>query len=323
VLSAIPPSSDDRVLVDFRTSDDAGVYRWEGGPAIVQTVDFFTPIVDDPYVYGQIAAANAVSDIYAMGGRPLTALAIAAFPKEGLDRDTMRAIFQGGFDKLAEAGVSLLGGHTVQDQEIKFGYAVTGAIDERRILANRGAKSGDVLVLTKPIGTGVVGTAIKFERIAADRAAAAIASMRTLNRAAAEAAARLPGDAVHACTDITGFGLIGHASEIAAASGVTLAIDAAKVPIFPGVLELTARNRSGGLGSNEEHFAKSVEADAAIEPDRLALLYDPQTSGGLLFAVAAPAAGRLLAELSAAGVSAAAIGEVVAARPAAKVVVRR
>ena len=205
MLSDIPAQTDDRVLVDFRTADDAGVYRWEGGPALVQTVDFFTPIVDDPYVYGQIAAANAVSDIYAMGGRPLTALAIAGFPKDDLDADTIRAIFKGGFDKLREAGVALLGGHTVQDREIKFGYAVTGAIDPARVLTNAGARAGDLLLLTKPIGTGVIGTAIKFERIAANDAASAIQSMRTLNRAAADALRELPAGAVHACTDITGF----------------------------------------------------------------------------------------------------------------------
>src|SRR6202171_3669013 len=185
--------------------------------ALVQTVDFFTPIVDDPYTYGQIAAANAVSDIYAMGGRPLTALAIAAFPKEGLDPETIRAIFRGGFDKLREAGVSLLGGHTVQDPEIKFGYAVTGAIDPARVLSNAGARPGDVLFLTKPLGTGIAGTAIKFDRIPPALADAAIRSMVTLNRAAAEALQALPIGAVHACTDVTGFGLIGHASEMALA----------------------------------------------------------------------------------------------------------
>src|SRR5437763_5552553 len=211
VLSAIPPTTDDRVLVDFRTADDAGVFAWESGPALVQTVDFFTPIVDDPYIYGEIAAANAVSDIYAMGGRPLTALAIAAFPKEGLESGTIREIFRGGFDKLREAGVALLGGHTVQDQEIKFGYAVTGSIDPARILSNSGAQAGDALFLTKPLGTGVAGTAIKFDRVPAGRAAAAIQSMRTLNRAAADALRALRVDAVHACTDVTGFGLIGHA----------------------------------------------------------------------------------------------------------------
>ena len=180
MLSDIPAPIDDRVLVDFRTADDAGVFAWESGPALVQTVDFFTPIVDDPYTYGEIAAANALSDVYAMGGVPLTALAIAAFPKEGVEPETIRAIFRGGFDTLRQAGVSLLGGHTVQDPEIKFGYAVTGAVDPARMLTNAGAKAGDVLFLTKPIGTGIVGTAIKFERADRRLVDEAVQSMRTL-----------------------------------------------------------------------------------------------------------------------------------------------
>jgi selenide,water dikinase len=310
VLSDIPAQTDDRVLIDFRTSDDAGVYRWEGGPAIVQTVDFFTPIVDDPYTFGQIAAANAVSDIYAMGGRPVTALAIAAFPKEGLERDMIRAIFRGGFDTLREAGVALLGGHTVQDPEIKFGYAVTGAIDPARVLSNAGARPGDVLFLTKPLGTGIVGTAIKFDRISAALAEQAIASMRTLNRAAAEALQPLPPGAVHACTDITGFGLIGHACEMAAASGVTLVIDAEKVPVFEGVLSIASRNRSGGMESNQDHFSGSVRATAAepVRPDVELLLYDPQTSGGLLIAASADRADEVEAALRRAGVAAPRVG---------------
>src|SRR5581483_10401634 len=258
VLSAIPPATDDRVLVDFRTADDAGVYRWEGGPAIVQTVDFFTPIVDDPYVYGQIAAANSVSDIYAMGGRPLTALAVAGFPKEGLDPGTIRAVFEGGYDKLREAGVALLGGHTVQDQEIKFGYAVTGAIDPARILTNAGARPGDVLFLTKPLGTGFVGTAIKFDRA--------------------------PAGLVDECTDVTGFGLAGHGSEMGRASGVTLAIVASRLPIFPGVLEIAGANRSGGLGANQEHFGQAIRFEAGVAAELEWAVYDPQTSGGLLIA---------------------------------------
>jgi len=323
VLSAIPAQTDDRVLVDFRTSDDAGVYKWESGPALVQTVDFFTPIVDDPYTYGQIAAANAVSDIYAMGGRPLTALAIAAFPKEDLDRDAIRAIFQGGFDKLREAGVSLLGGHTVQDPEIKFGYAVTGAIDPARVLSNAGAKAGDVLFLTKPLGTGVAGTAIKFARIPQSLADEAIRSMRTLNRAAAEALQGMPIGAVHACTDVTGFGLIGHASEMAAASGVTFEIAVGKVPLFAGVVELARQNRSGGMASNEDHFARGVLLPgpagsgalgaaglAADWADRLSLLYDPQTSGGLLISASAAYADEIAGALERANVLAAAIGRV-------------
>jgi selenide,water dikinase len=313
VLSAIPAQTDDRVLIDFRTSDDAGVYRWEGGLAIVQTVDFFTPIVDDPYIYGQIAAANSVSDIYAMGGRPLTALAIAGFPKEGLDRDAIRAIFRGGFDKLREAGVALLGGHTVQDQEIKFGYAVTGSIDPTRILSNAGAEPGDVLFLTKSLGTGVVGTAIKFDRAPPALAAAAIQSMRTLNRAAAEALQALPPGAVHACTDVTGFGLVGHGTELAVASGVTLAIQAGQVPVFEGVRELARENRSGGMGSNQEHYSGAVQADSGVDDDLVSLLYDPQTSGGLLIAVNPSFAAVAAAALQAAGVRATRIGQV---RPA-------
>jgi selenide, water dikinase len=322
VLSDIPAQTDDRVLVDFRTADDAGVYRWEGGPALVQTVDFFTPIVDDPYVYGQIAAANAVSDIYAMGGRPVTALAIAGFPKDDLDTDTIREIFKGGFDKLREAGVALLGGHTVQDREIKFGYAVTGAIDPARVLTNAGARAGDVLLLTKPIGTGVIGTAIKFERISAPDAAAAIRSMQTLNRAAADVLRKAPAGVVHACTDITGFGLIGHATEMARASGVTIAIDAARVPLFDGVLAMALANRSGGMQSNQDHFGAGVRFAEGVEAARQALLFDPQTSGGLLIAVAAAAAAEVEAALTEAGVPAVRVGLAGPAVPSVQIAVR-
>jgi len=323
VLSDIPVSTDDRVLIDFRTADDAGVYRWDGGPALVQTVDFFTPIVDDPFVYGQIAAANATSDIYAMGGKPLTALAIAAFPKDDLDPEAIRAIFRGGFDKLREAGVSLLGGHTVQDREIKFGYAVTGAIDPSRVLSNAGARPGDVLFLTKPVGTGIVGTAIKFDRVEAALAAEAVRSMQTLNRAAAEALQTLHSGAVHACTDVTGFGLIGHATEMARASGVTIAIGAGVVPLFAGVLEIAEQNRSGGMGSNQEHFAPSTHVEPGVDRVHEIVLYDPQTSGGLLIAAAAASADEVAACLSRAGVSARAIGACEAAKPGIAVRVKR
>jgi selenide,water dikinase len=308
VLSAIPPSTDHRVLVDFRTADDAGVFRWESGPAIVQTVDFFTPIVDDPYLYGQIAAANSISDIYAMGGRPLTALAIAGFPKEGLEPQTIRAVFEGGYDKLREAGVALLGGHTVQDQEIKFGYAVTGSIDPTRILTNAGAQPGDVLFLTKPLGTGIVGTAIKFDRCPAPLEQQAISSMRTLNRAAADAIQTLPREAIHACTDITGFGLAGHGSELARASGVTLAISASAVPLFNGVSAIAQANRSGGLGANQEHFGGDVEIRPGTADGFEWLLFDPQTSGGLLIAADAAFADAVEQVLAAAGVVAPRIG---------------
>jgi selenide,water dikinase len=325
VLSDIPAQIDDRVLVDFRTADDAGVYRWDGGSALVQTVDFFTPIVDDPYIYGEIAAANALSDIYAMGGRPLTALAIAAMPKEGLEAATIRQIFRGGFDKLREAGVSLLGGHTIQDPEIKFGYAITGAIDPARILTNAGARPGDVLFLTKSIGTGIIGTAIKAGRAPAAIVDEAVASMRTLNRAAAEAIAGLPAAAVHGCTDITGFGLAGHACEMARASGVTVELALSAVPTFHGIDALAARNRPGGLLTNAEHFGGAARASgakaAAPAPPEWWPLFDPQTSGGLLVAAAGDAAAAVESALGAAGVGATRVGRVVAAISGVQIVV--
>jgi selenide,water dikinase len=288
------------------------VYTWPGGPALVQTVDFFTPIVDDPYTYGQIAAANALSDIYAMGGKPLTALAIAGFPQDDFDPAIITAVFTGGFDKLREAGVALLGGHTVRDKEVKFGYAVTGEIDPDRVLSNAGAKPGDVLFLTKAIGTGIVGTAIKGGRAPEAVVQAAVRSMTTLNRAAADALRALSAGQVHACTDVTGFGLVGHAAEMAAASNVTLRIDAAAVPLLNGVLEIAAGNRPGGLASNLEHFEKGVGAAAGIDQDRLWLLYDPQTSGGLLIAAAQEHAAAVDRALMRAGVAAANIGTVAA-----------
>ena len=284
MLGGLSVTTDPRVLVDYRTADDAGVYRLDERRALVQTVDFFTPIVDDPFVYGQIAAANALSDVYAMGGRPLTALAIAAFAKD-LDSGTVARIFAGGLDMLQQAGVALLGGHTVQDQEIKFGYAITGEVDPARIWTNAGAKAGDELLLTKGLGTGIIATALKADRAPAPVVAGAVASMARLNRAASEALQSLPAEAVHACTDITGFGLVGHASEIAVASGVTLEIEASAVPLLDGALALASRNTSRGGRTNAQHFGPGVRADAAIAPDLLTVLHDPQTSGGLLVAV--------------------------------------
>jgi selenide,water dikinase len=294
--------------VDFRNSDDAGVYKWDGGSALVQTVDFFTPIVDDPFVYGQIAAANALSDVYAMGGRPLTALAIAAFPENGLEREVMTAIFRGGFEMLREAGVALLGGHTVQDPEIKFGYAVTGAIDPARVLSNAGARAGHALFLTKPLGTGVIATAIKFDRVAEHAMAGAIRSMRTLNRAAAEAMLTVPG--VSACTDITGFGLVGHASEMAAASKASIAIEADRLPILDGARDLLNRNKTRGMKTNQEYFSPLVRVSPGVDPVLMDLCYDPQTSGGLLIAVEAGQSDALASALERNGVIAARVGEV-------------
>jgi selenide,water dikinase len=308
VLSSIPVQQDDRILIDFRTSDDAGVYKWAAGPALVQTVDFFTPIVDDPYTYGQIAAANALSDIYAMGGRPLTALAVAGFPQTDFDPAIITAVFTGGFDKLREAGVVLLGGHTVRDNEVKFGYAVTGEVEPDRVLSNAGAQPGDVLFLTKAIGTGIVGTAIKAGRAPEAIVQAAVRSMTQLNRGAAEALRALPAGHVHACTDITGFGLVGHASEVAAASGVTLRINARVVPLLTGVLALAKGNRPAGLASNLEHFEAAVHAAPGIDQDRLWLMYDPQTSGGLLVAAAADHAAAVDRALMRAGIAAVQVG---------------
>jgi selenide,water dikinase len=308
VLGALPVSSDERVLVDYRTSDDAGVYRLDERRALVQTVDFFTPVVDDPIAYGRIAGANALSDVYAMGGRPVTALAIAAFPQDGLHTDDIAQIFRGGFDKLREAGVALLGGHTVQDKEIKFGYAVTGAIDPARILTNTGARPGDRLILTKPLGTGIVGTAIKFGRASADLIDRAVSQMRSLNRVAAETITAVGG--VHACTDITGFGLAGHPSEMAAGSGVTMAIDSKALPIITGVIEMVAGNKSGGLSTNREHFGPGIDFSNAVEEPLRDLIFDPQTSGGLLISVPVASADRSLAALREAGIQACFVGSV-------------
>lgn len=305
----LPPQDDPRILVDYRTSDDAGVYRWSKGSAVVQTVDFFTPIVDDPYVFGQIAAANAVSDVYAMGGEPRTALAITALPKDGPPADVIRQIFRGGADLLARAGVALLGGHTVTDPEIKFGYSITGEVDPNRILTNASARVGDVLVLTKPLGTGAITRAAKFGQCPPDALAAAVASMTRLNDAAAAAARALdPGD-ISACTDVTGFGLAGHASEMAKGSGVTLEIDSTALPVLPGALGLVQEFMSCGSRANIRSFT-GFRAAASVPPDRVALCQDPQTSGGLLVAIRPDRVEAFRARLGEAGVSAPVIGRV-------------
>jgi selenide,water dikinase len=309
VLGDLPVTSDDRVLVDYRTSDDAGVYRLDERRALVQTVDFFTPVVDDPVAYGRIAGANALSDIYAMGGRPLTALAIAGFPKDA-DRRLLSDIFRGGLDALKEAGVALLGGHTVQDQEIKFGYAVTGEVAPDRVWTNSGARPGDILLLTKAIGTGVIATAIKFQRAGESVADAAIRSMVQLNRAAAEALLRLPAGTVHACTDITGFGVIGHATEMARGSGCVVELDVAAIPLLSGALELVDGNTPGGGRTNLEHFGPGVSAGPGLDSRRVQLLYDPQTSGGLLVSLSSDAAGAALEALRSAGVAAHQVGTI-------------
>jgi selenide, water dikinase len=275
VLSRIPRVSNPNVLVGFDTADDAGVYRLTSDLALVQTVDFFTPIVDDPRTFGAIAAANSLSDVYAMGGCPLSSLSILAYPVKG-DLDDLSEILAGGADKMSEAGCVILGGHSVNDDEIKFGYAVTGTVHPDRVKANSGARAGDALVFTKQIGTGVIATALKRGIADPAHVDAAIESMLTLNRAACEA--MLAFD-IHGCTDVTGFGLIGHAREMALASGVTLEIEAARVQFLPGAVEY-ARNGAipGGLKNNREFASCVVEGESEFDD----LLYDPQTSGGLL-----------------------------------------
>ena len=301
----------DRVLIDYRTADDAGVYKWDDERALVQTVDFFTPIVDDPFVYGQIAAANAMSDVWAMGGRPLTALAIAAFPAD-FDRDAITTIFAGGMEMLRREGVVLLGGHTVQDQEVKFGYAVTGEVHPARLWANAGARAGDELLLTKALGTGVIATAIKAGRAPQGAVDAAVRSMLAVNRGARDALLTLPQGSVHGCTDVTGFGLVGHGCEMAAASGVTLEIDASRVPLLESALDLVDQNTPRGSRTNAEHFGPGLRLAAGLAPRLVTLLHDPQTSGGLLVSVDPVQAGAAEAALRNAGVDAHRIGRVTA-----------
>ena len=260
----------------------------------MQTVDFFTPVVDDPEAFGAIAAANALSDVYAMGGRPLTALSIAAFPEKDFPPEWAAAIVRGGDAKLREAGCVLLGGHSVRDPEIKFGYAVTGLVDPETMLTNAGGRAGDELLLTKGLGTGVIATALKAGRAPEDAVAAATASMATLNSAASEAAVRR---GVRCATDITGFGLIGHASLVARESGLTLEIEAAALPLLPGARELALSFQAGGLKANRRQFEPEVEYAVRPEEALAALLFDPQTSGGLLLLVPAAEAAALRAEL--------------------------
>jgi selenide,water dikinase len=282
------------VLVDHRTGDDAGVYLLQDGLALVQTVDFFTPVVDDPEAYGAIAAANALSDVYAMGGRPITALSIAAIPEKDFPLEWAAAIFSGGEAKLREAGCALLGGHTVRDPEIKFGYAVTGLVDPAKMLTNAVGKPGQTVVLTKPLGTGVVATALKAGQAPEETALASQRSMATLNRIPAAVAQR---HGVRAATDITGFGLVGHAAAVARESGITIEIRLADLPVLPGARELSDRFQASGLKANRRQFEPLVQDEGAADEAARVLAFDPQTSGGLLLLVPAEATGALLADL--------------------------
>jgi selenide, water dikinase len=327
VLGKLARQQDANVLVGFDKADDAGVYQIAPDTALVQTVDFFTPIVDDPYTFGQIAAVNSLSDVYAMGGHPLTALALVCFPDKG-DMDILERILAGGLSKMMEAACTIVGGHSIRDDELKFGYSVTGLIHPQRVLANSGARPGDRLLLTKALGTGVISTAIKKGQAEPKWIEAATRSMTTLNKAAAEIVTgglRSPGPAgapvpprtaelayqVHGMTDITGFGLIGHARELALASDVSLRLHAGRVPLLDGALEcVRAGYIPGGLKANRDFAECAVEFPAGISEEIKTLLFDPQTAGGLLISVAAADADRLARELQHQGVPAVEIGHV-------------
>jgi selenide,water dikinase len=308
VLHKLPKQTDPNVLIGFETADDAGVYQLAPDLALVQTVDFFTPIVDDPHTFGQLAAANALSDVYAMGGRPISALSIVGFPNSGRDITILEQILAGGLAKMQEAGCTVIGGHSIDDDEMKFGYAVTGVVNPRRILSNARARPGDRLILTKRIGTGVISTALKSGGAPAGSVEAATESMGMLNRAASETALRFD---VHAATDITGFGLLGHARGMAIASRVSMELEAAKVDFLPGALECSREGHiPGGLRRNVEFLAGCLEFGESIQPEVRNLLCDPQTSGGLLFAVAPSDAPQLLRALREQLIPAQEIGEV-------------
>ncbi len=295
--------------------EDAGVYKLRDDLALIQTVDFFTPIVDDPYTFGRIAAANALSDVYAMGGRPLTAMNIICFPIKKMDASILHDILRGGLDQLREAGVALVGGHSVEDDELKYGLSVSGVVHPDRVLLNSGARPGDRLILTKPIGTGIVSTALKGGEAPPELVELSNRTMMTLNKKAAEVMEESRG--VHGCTDITGFGFLGHACELAEASGVGLIVRAGSVPVFPGVRKLVEEGFvPGGLYRNRDFRMSSIDADPSCPGWLLDLLFDPQTSGGLLISVSGDSAEELLRRLLDAGVSEAAlVGEVVAGHP--------
>ena len=288
------PRRDRRVLVDHSTLDDAGVFAFGPREALVQTVDFFTPVVDDPYDFGRIAAANSLSDVYAMGGKPITALALLCLPDDGLPPEAVAQILKGGQDKMREAGASILGGHTVRDPELKFGYAVTGVASRRRLLTNSGARPGDRLLLTKPLGTGVLSTALKQRKLEPGPLRRMTRSMATLNRAAAETAVEF---GARAATDVTGYGLLGHASQLADASGVSLVLRPRAAWFLPRALDFAAAGVvPGGLLKNREFYSTKVEPDG-VSGGMLDALYDPQTSGGLLISVGDRRARALIAAL--------------------------
>lgn len=322
VLRNLPPTvPNPDLLVGLDTSDDAGVYRLTDELALVQTVDFFTPIVDDPYSFGQIAAANALSDIYAMGGKPLTVLNIVAFPISVLDKSILADILRGAADKVQEAGATLVGGHSIDDKEPKFGLAVTGLVHPDKVRTNAAAREGDKLILTKPIGVGILTTSIKKDQLSAEETQRLTTVMSTLNKTAAEVMANYD---VHACTDVTGFGLLGHASEMAKGSGHGLIIRQGDVPVLPRVRELAEQGFvPGGTKNNFAHLEGSILFPEGMDQIDRYILCDAVTSGGLLISIGPEESGRLLADLQAAGVEAALIGEVTGEHPGQITVIQR
>lgn len=323
VLRKLPQQTDPNVLVGFDTNDDAGIYRISESLALVQTVDFFTPIVDDPFLFGQIAAANALSDVYAMGGKPISSLSLVGFPEKG-DPGILEQIIRGGLAKMNEAQCSVIGGHSIRTEDMLFGYAVTGTIHPGRVWRNVGARPGDALLFTKPLGTGVITTALKKDRASVDSVDAAVAAMGTLNRASAAALQELEestagSSPVHAVTDVTGFSLLGHAREMALgdpAHGiqpVSFEIDHASFIYLPGALAAAREGHlSGGLKNNRAFIGECAAFDANVAAEYQDLLFDPQTSGGFLVAIAAQYAEPAIAALARHGVSASQVGRVTA-----------
>ena len=301
VLHGLPKFKDPDMLVGTETADDAGVYRLRPDLAIVNTVDFFTPIVDDPYIFGQISAANSLSDVYAMGGEPKTCMNIVCFPKGKMDIEILGEILKGGADKVMESGAVVIGGHSIIDEEIKFGMAVTGVIHPDKIFRNVGVQEGDALILTKPLGTGIITTALKKGKASEESVNEAVTSMITLNAAASTVARKHP---VHACSDVTGFGILGHSLEMASGSGVTLVIESAKLPLMHGATRLAEKGYiTGGCKRNQDYLADKMVIDKSIREGLVQVTLDPQTSGGLLIAVAKRHAAKLIDELHAAGVT--------------------
>jgi len=296
VLSGLEKQPDDpNLLVGFDKADDAGVYRLRDDLALVQTLDFFTPIVDDPFDYGRIAALNSINDVWAMGGTPITAMAITCFPKKGVDFSILQEIMRGGLSVLTENKVALVGGHSVDNEQIMFGYSVTGVIDPNRVATNSGAQPGDVIILTKPIGTGIISTGIKRAQASPEVIAESVATMMTPGKYAAAAIAKF---GVKGATDVTGFALLGHTWELACASNVTIEIDAARVPLINGALELAAAGlMTGADKTNREYVGDDVSIAEGLDPNLVKLFYDPQTAGGLLLAISEGMAGDLLSVL--------------------------